>query len=195
MPTCAANPLHNLLTPPRQTRALRFRLSLRSLYTVALSIYERRRIAVLATVSLLAIVIVRTSSGNSSDATPTTVTTTTVPPVIEQVIPESVILGGPAPLAPTGSAVIAYPADTGNSIDGRASFSNLGYTQTPICYSIEAPIGVDLTITNVNNGRSVKCTNVYSLLVPAGITVILHTTVFTRLADLIDAPIPVKISW
>jgi hypothetical protein len=108
--------LHNLLTPPRQTRALRFRLSLRSLYTVALSIYERRRIAVLATVSLLAIVFVRTSSGNSNDATPTTVTTTTVPPVIEQDIPESVILGGPAPLAPTGSAVIAYPADTGNSI-------------------------------------------------------------------------------
>ena len=138
---------------------------------------------------------VRTSSGNSSDATPTTVTTTTVPPVIEQVIPESVILGGPAPLAPTGSAVIAYPADTGNSIDGRASFSNLGYTQTPICYSIEAPIGRVVTVTNINNGRSITCTNVFSLLVPNGVTVILHTSVFIKLADLIDSPIPVKISW
>lgn len=176
-------------------RVLRFPESLRSLYIVALSIYERRRIAVLASVSLLAVFIFRASSGSNEDATATTVTTTTVPPVIEQDIPESVILGGPAPLTPTGSAVIAYPADTGNVIDGRASFSNLGYTQTPICYSIAAPIGADLTVTNVNNGRSIKCTNVYSLLVPNGITIILHTTVFTRLADLIDAPLPVKISW
>ena len=139
---------------------------------------------------------VRGFNSDSSDAVTSTVAiATTVPPIDETEIPSPVILGGPAPLAPTGSAAIAYPAAQTDVITGTAAYSNLGYTETAVCYSIEAPIGVDLTITNVNNGRSVKCTSVYSLLVPAGITVILHTTVFTRLADLIDAPIPVKISW
>jgi hypothetical protein len=80
-------------------------------------------------------------------------------------------------------------------ITGTASYSNLGYTETAVCYSIEAPIGRVVTVTNINNGRSITCTNVFSLLVPNGVTIILHTTVFIKLADLIDSPIPVKISW
>ena len=126
----------------------------------------------------------------------TTVTiATTVPPIDETEIPSPVILGGPAPLAPTGSAAIAYPATETDVITGTAAYSNLGYTETAVCYSIEAPIGRVVTVTNINNGRSITCTNVFSLLVPNGVTIILHTTVFIKLADLIDSPIPVKISW
>ena len=139
---------------------------------------------------------VRGFNGDSSDAVTTTVTiATTVPPIDETESPSPVILGGPAPLAPTGSAAIAYPAAQTDVITGTAAYSNLGYTETAVCYSIEAPIGRVVTVTNINNGRSITCTNVFSLLVPNGVTVILHTTVFIKLADLIDSPIPVKISW
>jgi hypothetical protein len=57
------------------------------------------------------------------------------------------------------------------------------------------PVGVQLTVTNINNGRSIKCTSAFGVSVPAGVTVQLNSTQFTLLADLIDAPIPVKITW
>jgi hypothetical protein len=122
-------------------------------------------------------------------------TTTTTAPSGDSEIPAPVFLGGPAPIAPTGSAAIAYPQVIGQSVTGTATYSNLGYTESPVCSSIDAPIGISITVTNINNGRKVTCINVFSLLVPAGISVVLHTTVFEKLADVVDAPIPVTISW
>ena len=162
---------------------------------MVLSVFERRRIAVLTVLTLIVMFAVRGLNNDPSVATPVTVVVTTVPPIDEQEIPAPVILGGPAPLAPTGSAAIAYPATNNNTITGTAAYNNLGYTETNVCYSIEAPIGREVTVTNINNGRSVRCTNVFSLLVPPGVTIVLHTTVFIKLADLIDSPIPVKITW
>lgn len=150
----------------------------------------------LTALTLIIMFTVRGFNNNQDSAATTTVAiATTVPPIDETEIPAPVILGGPAPLAPTGSAAIAYPAVQSDVITGTASYSNLGYTETAVCYSIEAPIGRVVTVTNINNGRSITCTNVFSLLVPNGVTVILHTSVFIKLADLIDSPIPVKISW
>ena len=162
---------------------------------MVLSVFERRRIVVLTALTLIIMFTVRGFNSSESAATTTVVIATTVPPIDETEIPAPVILGGPAPLAPTGSAAIAYPAAQTDVITGTAAYSNLGYTETAVCYSIEAPIGRVVTVTNINNGRSITCTNVFSLLVPNGVTVILHTTVFIKLADLIDSPIPVKISW
>lgn len=163
---------------------------------MVLSVFERRRIAVLTALTLIIMFTVRGFNNDTDSAATTTVAiASTVPPIDETEIPSPVILGGPAPLAPTGSAAIAYPATETDVITGTASYSNLGYTQTAVCYSIEAPIGRTVTVTNINNGRSVTCLNVFSLLVPNGVTVILHTSVFIKLADLIDSPIPVKISW
>jgi len=162
---------------------------------VVLSVFERRRIVVLTALTLIIMFTVRGFNSSESAATTTVVIATTVPPIDETEIPAPVILGGPAPLAPTGSAAIAYPAAQTDVITGTAAYSNLGYTETAVCYSIEAPIGRVVTVTNINNGRSITCTNVFSLLVPNGVTIILHTSVFIKLADLIDSPIPVKISW
>ena len=114
---------------------------------------------------------------------------------MEEEIPESVILGGPPPIAPSGSAAVAYPATSNNSITGRATFTELGYSSNPVCFSAITPVGAQLTITNINNGRSIKCTSAFGVNVPAGVTVQLNSTQFTQLADLIDAPIPVKITW
>ena len=181
---------------PPATRALRFRASLRSVQSVALSVYERRRIIVLGVVTILAVTALRSLGGNDSTDTAATATTTTSTIVLtDESVPDPVILGGPAPLAPSGSAAIAYPSSTGNELNGLATFSNLGYTQTPVCYSTQVPAGAIVTVTNVNNGRTVKCTSVYSLLVPPGMTIMLHNSVFTDIANLNDAPLPVKITW
>ncbi|MHB1089731.1 MAG: hypothetical protein ACYC06_06955 [Ilumatobacteraceae bacterium] len=161
-----------------------------------LSLYERRRLLVLGIITLITLPFIWPRSGDSSSADTTAVsTTTTAMPSGDTEIPAPVFLGGPAPLARTGSAAIAYPQVTGQSVIGTATYSNLGYTESPVCSSIDAPIGITITVTNVNNGRKVTCTNVFSLLVPPGISVVLHTTVFEKLADVVDAPIPVTISW
>lgn len=163
---------------------------------MVLSLYERRRLAVLGVVTLIALPIIWPRSGDSASTETTTVpSTTTSVPTDDSEIPAPVFLGGPAPLTPTGSAAIAYPQVVGQSITGTATYSNLGYTESPVCSSVDAPTGIAITVTNINNGRKVTCINVFSLLVPAGISVVLHTTVFEKLADVVDAPIPVTISW
>ena len=160
---------------------------------MVLSVYERRRIGALSVLTLFALTIFSFAAGGASSTTSTT--TTTIPPVVEQEIPESVILGGPPPIAPSGSAAVAYPAISPNTLTGRATFTALGYSSNPVCFSAMTPVGVQLTITNINKGRSVKCTSAFGSSVPAGITVQLNSTQFTQLADLIDVPIPVKITW
>ena len=160
---------------------------------MVLSVYERRRIGALSVLTLFALTIFSFAAGGASSTTSTT--TTTIPPVVEQEIPESVILGGPPPIAPSGSAAVAYPAISPNTLTGRATFTALGYSSNPVCFSAMTPVGVQLTNPNNNNGRSVKCTSAFGSSVPAGITVQLNSTQFTQLADLIDAPIPVKITW
>ena len=160
---------------------------------MVLSVYERRRIGALSVLTLFALTVFSFAAGGSSSSTSTT--TTTIPPVVEDEIPESVILGGPPPIAPSGSAAVAYPATSNNTITGRATFTELGYSSNPVCFSAITPVGVHLTITNINNGRSLKCTSAFGVNVPAGVTVQLNSTQFTQLADLIDAPIPVKITW
>jgi hypothetical protein len=163
---------------------------------VPLSVFERRRIVVLSIVSMLAFVVVRSTTGGSDDsAVETTTTFTTVPPIVEDSVPVPVILGGPAALPPSGTAAIAKPATSANEYTGTATFTVLGYTERAVCYSTTVPQGQNLVVTNINNGQSIKCLSVYSTLVPPGITIVLHQSVFVKLSDLIDAPIPVKVTW
>lgn len=161
-----------------------------------LSVFERRRIVVLSIVSMLAFVVVRSTTGGSDDsAVETTTTFTTVPPIVEDSVPVPVILGGPAALPPSGTAAIAKPATSANEYTGTATFTVLGYTERAVCYSTTVPQGQNLVVTNINNGQSIKCLSVYSTLVPPGIAIVLHQSVFVKLSDLIDAPIPVKVTW
>ena len=141
---------------------------------MALSVYERRRATVLAVVTVVALGLVWGNRGGDDTNKPAAVATTTTA-LVDESIPDPVILGGPTPLAPSGSADIAYPAVNPNEQTGLATFSNLGYTQTAVCYSTVVPAGSIVTVTNVNNGRTVKCTSVYSLLVPAGMDIMLHS--------------------
>lgn len=151
----------------------------------------------LGTITVLVVMILRAcSAGDGSAAAPSAPSTTnpsaTVP---DNSVPEPIILTGPSPLAPSGSAILAYPAENPLSVDGIATFTNFGFTSSPICYSTTVPPGLEMTVTNKNNGRRLQCISSYSLLVPAGVTIMLHTSRFVDLADLVDSPIPITVEW
>ncbi|MEN9805311.1 MAG: hypothetical protein RIS41_2158 [Actinomycetota bacterium] len=85
---------------------------------------------------------------------------------------------------------------TGTVIAGRASFvrwpQTLGLAP---CATPHALIGAKITVTNLNNARSVVCDNVSIESLGGGNTIIIHSDVFLEIADLVDAPIPVEIEF
>lgn len=90
--------------------------------------------------------------------------------------------------------VPAPPA--GTVIRGTASY--IRWPQTlglRPCATPHALIGAVITVTNLNNGRQIKCNNVSIEALRDGSVIILHTDVFMELADLVDAPIPVEINF
>ena len=151
----------------------------------------------LGAATVFVVLLLRSCSGGDGTAAsaPAPAPTTVVAPIVDDSVPAPVILTGPSPIAPSGSAVIAYPAENPLSVDGVATFTNFGFTRTPICYSTTVPPGLEMTVTNKNNGRRLQCISSYSLLVPGGVTIMLHTSKFVELADLVDSPIPISVEW
>lgn len=169
-----------------------------------LSTFQRRRIVVLTVITLILFPILRSCSGNNSSESLTTATTidpafSTIAPssgvVSDEESPPPIILSGPAPIVQDGSAQIAYPATETSGLQLIASFSNFDNAPDVVCFVPAAPFGLTLTIKNINNGRTTNCTNVYRETMPAGATALLHTKVFERVSNLVDAPIPVNVSW
>jgi hypothetical protein len=101
--------------------------------------------------------------------------------------------GAPAATSP-GTILIAIPSEApGTSVSGTASYRS-SLVSEGVCQVKDAPFGARVTVTNLNNSRSVRCTASVS---PAGIldSVVMHTDAFLVIADLADAPVPVEITW
>ena len=169
---------------------------------MSLSTFQKRRIVVLGLTTVVLFPLLRScGGGDSSDSGNTAVTvnpasvTTVLSPdsITEDESPAPIILSGPAPIVQDGSALIAYPTVdlVGTLI---ATFSNFNNAPEIVCFVPTAPYGISLRITNINNGRSTTCTNVYQASLPGGITAVLHTKVFEKISNLVDAPIPVNVS-
>ena len=106
-----------------------------------------------------------------------------LPSASSSVAPQIITVNVPAP--PTGTV-----------IDGRASYVRWPQTMgLRPCATPHALIGAIITVRNLDNGRQVKCNNVSIESLRDGSVIILHTEVFLELADLIDSPIPVEISF
>ena len=166
-----------------------------------LSTFERRRIAVAAilTVLVLPLFLINNGDENTKDVDVAVTTTTQVDSGLgessEDGSLEPIILGGPSPIVQDGSAQIAYPASSLTGTQAIASFSNFDNAPDIVCYFPEAPLGIVVSVQNLNNGRTTTCTNVFRTSLPSGATMLLHTKVFESLANLVDAPIPVTVSW
>jgi hypothetical protein len=92
---------------------------------------------------------------------------------------------------------IAIPAGPGSrEARGAATFRRFGGppSESP-CSTPLAPPGVVVTVTNVDNGLSTTCTNTRSVTVPPGADITLDTVVYVTIAELVEAPVPVRITW
>jgi hypothetical protein len=106
-----------------------------------------------------------------------------------------VFLSGPIGAAPTGTAPTAYPSADTAKLTGQATFSSFNGAPVTICNCPQAPYGVRLSVKNLNNGRTITCSNVMMPSTPANVTIVVHTQLFVGLSDLVNAPIPVSITW
>jgi hypothetical protein len=91
------------------------------------------------------------------------------------------------------NAATPAPQST-NTIQGNASYVQVVDTTT-LCTAPQAPGGATVTITNLDNGMTVTCTNTLGVTIPTGLAIALDADLFVQIADLVDAPVPVRISW
>lgn len=100
------------------------------------------------------------------------------------------------PTTPPNAAInqIVVPAEVpGEFVEGRATYKSAGGGDS--CSAPNAPYGAELTVTNRDNGRSIICFNRAPVGLAAGLELQLDTAQFSQLAQLVDAPIPVRITW
>lgn len=91
-------------------------------------------------------------------------------------------------------ATIAIPR-LPHSISGPATFSrNISQSTDCMVTVDEVPFGSRVTITNLDNNRSVDCINRIGGTRPEE-AVILHADAFLQIGDLTDAPVPVQVTW
>ncbi len=102
------------------------------------------------------------------------------------------ILDDPLPVSEDDPATIAIPR-VPQSVSGPASFSRNIRLPTG-CYAPDVPYNTRITVTNLDNSRSISCINNVRGTRPDE-AVVLHADAFLQIADLTDAPVPVQITW
>lgn len=160
---------------------------------------DRRRITLVGLLTLLVVPIVVFVTRGEPQTEVATVAAAGVA-IDSQTTPDSeppapVFLSGVARIAPTGTAVIAYPSAENAGVNGLATFSSFNGAPQTVCNAPLAPYGATLVVKNLNNGRSIACSNVMMPSTPSNVSIVLHSRLFVELSDLVNAPIPVSINW
>jgi hypothetical protein len=136
-----------------------------------------------------------TGDGPHPDA-PAATTPATAPATTE---PGPSFLSGPSIVTVARTITVAVPTTgSGTTETGRASFRRWPAGSTTIsapCAAWFLPIGTPVTVTNLDNGHLVECVVADRTGVPDDQLIVLDTPDFEQLADLVEAPIPVSISW
>lgn len=116
---------------------------------------------------------------------------------IDTYVPEvPVFLGNKPPPADPAVVNVVVPAiDTGNQATAKASYRRYDDASKSPCTTLLVPFNTMLTVTNLDNGQSVQCLNSFGIALPAGVEIVIHTDLFTKISDLADAPAPVRITW
>ena len=176
---------------------------------MALNYTERRRIALAATLTVLALPALWWANQSEGASAPNVATVgvevgiedgteSTTAGVSKSVLAdtigesEPVFLDGPAGETGFGAAEVAVPATpTGTQITTSASYSS-SISNSTLCIAPGIAHGTEITVVNLDNNRSTSCVTVRAPS-DSDIGVILQTQAFSHLADLTDAPIPVEI--
>ena len=168
---------------------------------------DQRRLAVAAAITVIALPSLWLMSRSEEAGAPNVATagvaiapesgspTTAGPGAVDPMgSPGAAYLDGPPAATSPGVIVIAVPSDgPGRSVTGTATYRSTLPSES-VCQVKDAPFGSRVTLTNLNNSRSMTCIASVS---PAGIldSVVVHVDAFLSIADLADAPVPVEISW
>lgn len=112
---------------------------------------------------------------------------------------EPVFMAGPT-TPPVPEPEVVSPVPSSEQASGRATFRRWdSATVTQLraypCQTFLAPPGSRLTVTNVNNGRAVRCVNVAAEVPPQDAIIMLHTEALLAIGELADAPLPVRVTW
>jgi len=180
---------------------LRFRAWLPSVIgTVNLSRIDRNRLTFVGVITALVLPLMWMAQGRSDTAATTTTTTTTTTIAVgigaDATADAPANLEGPQSVGVTDKNRIAYPADvSASSAKGDATFKRFPDSAQTGCATNAAPLGAVITVRNVNNGLKTECTNINIGYLPGGSDIVLNMAVFEKIAELIDAPLPVEMTW
>lgn len=169
-----------------------------------MDVHERRRLALATAFTLVALPAIWLFDRDDPTATPNVAAAGV--PALEPAVPSVAATTEPeAPIfldntvAVVAPAVIdiALPDPPGDDeATGDASYRRFVEPPTPRpCATPLAPSGAVVTVTNVDNGLSTTCVNTLGVSTPPATVIAIDTDVFTEIADLVDAPVPVRISW
>jgi len=151
----------------------------------AIWVFERGDASGPSTPSVAAAGVPEPAAGSGGEGS----TTTAAPEV-------PVFLDGGAPVAGPAVIDIARPGVGPDEARARATFvRHQGATVPRPCTTALARAGATITVTNVDNGLSTTCVNTLGYPIPVGSDIVIHTDVFVQIADLVDAPVPVRLSW
>jgi hypothetical protein len=109
---------------------------------------------------------------------------------------EPIFIDGPTTPPKVIVNQIVVPAEIpGEFTEGGATYrSDIG-AGADSCGAPAAPSGAVLTVTNRDNGRVITCVNRAISPLADGLALLLTTAQFSQLAQLVDAPIPVRVTW
>jgi hypothetical protein len=74
-------------------------------------------------------------------------------------------------------------------------YSSFGDPQLELCTLPGAPSKARITLTNIDNGQRVECTNNLGMSIPVGAEMAIDINLYVQIADLVEAPVPVRASW
>lgn len=161
---------------------------------------ERRRlvVAIALTVILLPFMFIGGGGNGENSNDPAISSTIAVPGVAGDTEPANpAFLPVEANSAVPEIITVNVPAPPeGTIIKGNSTFIRWPQTMgLRPCATPHALIGAVVTVRNLNNGRTLTCDNVSIQALTAGNVIVIHTELFTTIADLVDAPVPVEISF
>jgi hypothetical protein len=166
-----------------------------------ISTVDKNRMTVALVVSAIFLAVTFMASGNSGNETITTVaeatsTTYDLGLNIDSNVDAPANLDGPVSADPNGQGQIAYPANnSGRMVRGNATYKRLPDSVNTGCSTTLVPLGATITVLNLNNGRKTTCVNINIGPMSGSFDITLNTTVFEAIAELVDAPLPVELTW
>lgn len=166
-----------------------------------LSRTDRNRLTVAAVATGLLLPILFIAAGRSAGSTNTDVTiapTTTFDTGLssDNTVDAPANLDGPVAVDSNTQGEIAYPAgNSSESYRGTATFKRFPELARTGCSTNIAPLGSTITVRNLNNGLKTKCLNINIGPISGTFDIVLDISVFEAVAELIDAPLPVEMSW